>query len=430
MKSLLKSAVVSILTFEAKLLLERARPKIIAITGNVGKTSTKDAIYQVLRDHISTRKSEKSYNSELGVPLTVLGLENAWNNPFLWAKNLFDGLFHALWPVRYPEVLILEMGVDRPGDMKRLTAWIKPDIAVITRLPDMPVHVEHFASPEAVTAEKLILLQVLSPDGTFIYNHDDEKARAAARQVRQASLGFGRYAPTDFTASGDGIVYQNSVPVGFKFSIADKRGAAEFLVPGAIGIQYTYNFAAAAAVASLFNISLQECADSLSRQTPAPGRMRLIDGLKQTTIIDDTYNSSPVALEQALLSLGDLRGVKRKIAVLGDMLELGRFSVEAHKEAGKSAARTVDLLVTVGVRAKSLAEAAVEAGLAKEQVLRFDDSRQAGREIQTLIEPGDVILVKGSQGMRMERVVADIMREPNRAEELLVRQSPVWRAIS
>ena len=143
MRSIFKSLIVNILTFEAKLLLRRAKPKIIAVTGNVGKTSTKDAIYEVLRNHVHARKSEKSFNSELGVPLSVLGLDNAWSNPLLWIKNLVDGLILALFPANYPKFLVLEMGVDRPGDMKALTDWITPDVVVITRLPEVPVHVEY-----------------------------------------------------------------------------------------------------------------------------------------------------------------------------------------------------------------------------------------------------------------------------------------------
>ena len=430
MKNFFKTLVVKILTFEAKLLLRRAKPQIIAVTGSVGKTSTKDAIYQAIRGKVAARKSEKSYNSELGVPLTVLGLESAWNNPVLWLKNIIDGFFHALFPINYPTVLILEMGVDRPGDMKHLTSWIKPDIVVLTRLPDIPVHVEHFGSPEAVVAEKLILLNALHQNGILVYNRDDDKADEAARNMRQKSVSYGRYAPADLTATGDKILYQDSVPIGMSFRIDGENDHAEFLVTGALGVQYAYNFAAAGAVAAQFGISLQECADQLARHTPATGRMRLIDGIKDSTIIDDTYNSSPVAALQALSTLGELRGVNRRIAVLGDMLELGRYSVEAHQQLGEQAALTSDILITVGVRARGIASGALKAGMKAEQIHQFDEVTTAGRELQNLLQPGDSVLVKGSQGMRMERIVLEVMNEPDRAEELLVRQGAVWQSIN
>ena len=154
MKNLFKSIVVNILVFESKILLRRHHPTIIAITGSVGKTSMKDAIYSILKRHYSTRKSEKSFNSDIGVPLTVLGLPNAWNNPFLWLKNIIDGFFVAFFSKDYPEYLILETGIDRPGDMSKLTSWMKPDFVVLTRLPDIPVHVEYFSDPQAVIDEK------------------------------------------------------------------------------------------------------------------------------------------------------------------------------------------------------------------------------------------------------------------------------------
>lgn len=430
MKSFLKSLVVSILTFEAKLLLSRAKPRIIAVTGNVGKTGTKDAIFQALRSHVSARKSEKSYNSEIGVPLSILGLENAWSNPLLWTKNIFDGMVLALFPKKYPSVLVLEAGVDRPGDMQRLTSWLYPDIVVLTRLPDVPVHVEHFTSPEEVIAEKLILLRALKPNGVLVYNQDDERVKDAAASFAQKSVSYSRYSESDFTASGDTVTYEDGLPLGLKFTITNREESADFNIKGALGVQYTYNFAAATAVASLFDVSLAESANALRDFAAPAGRMRLIKGIKDTLIIDDTYNSSPTATERALSTLAELRGAGRKLAVLGDMLELGRYSVEAHKKVGQQVSETADLLVTVGVRARGIAEGALAAGMSEKNILQYEESIRAGRELQNLVSPGDAILVKGSQGMRMERIVADLMREPDRAEELLVRQSTVWQRIS
>ena len=165
MKNFLKRIIVAILTYEAQLLLLRTKPTIVAVTGNVGKTSVKDAIYEVLKGTIHTRKSEKSFNSEIGVPLSVLGLESGWNNPLLWLKNIIDGLLLVIHPGTYPKVLVLEMGVDRPGDMDALTTWIRPHVVVLTRLPDVPVHVEFFDSPEAVCKEKIKLVHALRQIG-------------------------------------------------------------------------------------------------------------------------------------------------------------------------------------------------------------------------------------------------------------------------
>lgn len=429
MKFLFKSVIVSILTLEAKLLLRRTKPKIIAITGSVGKTTTKDAIYAVLKDRYRARKSEKSYNSEIGVPLTVLGLKNAWNSPIGWVRNIVDGAMAALMPHAYPDVLVLEMGVDRPGDMKKFARWIKPDVVVLTRLPDVPVHVEFFDSPQAVIAEKLQLVHALKPEGVLVYNNDDEAVRIAAAEIRQKSIGYSRYSPTDFAATQDVIRYEGATPVGMSFTLTHQHEESVTVeIDGCIGVQHTYSTAAAAAVGSLFDISLQQVAAACKQYpAPAPGRMRIVPGIKDTIILDDSYNASPVAVERALLTLKEVRTKARRIAVLGDMLELGRYSVDAHKEVGMHAAKNSDILITVGVRARGIAEGALAAGMNEAMIFQYDEVSRAGIELQNLMQTGDVILVKGSQGIRLERLIEEVMREPERAEELLVRQSKAWK---
>lgn len=427
MKAFFKKIIVAILTWEAKLLLKRTKPKIVGITGNVGKTSTKDAIFAVLKDHVRARKSEKSYNSEISVPLTVLGLRNAWNNPFLWIKNLFDGLLIAIHPSEYPEVLVLEMGVDQPGDMKWLTSWLKPDVAVITRLPDVPVHVEFFDSPEEVVAEKLLLLDALKPDGVFVYNHDDEKVKDAAESIRQQSIGFSRYSLSHFTASADQVIYDGGVPVGLEFILTHLDTAASMRVNGSLGVQHAYNYAAAVAVGSVFGVEIEDATRALREHEPPPGRMRIIKGINDTIIIDDTYNSSPTASERALQTLKELRGATRKVAILGDMLELGQYSVREHEKVGEDVAHSADILITIGVRARKIAEGALEHGMSEKNICQYDYVDRARREVRSLIKKGDVILVKASQSIRAETVVGELMAEVGNREHMLVRQSKEWQ---
>jgi UDP-N-acetylmuramoyl-tripeptide--D-alanyl-D-alanine ligase len=149
MKKIFKKIIIAILTAEAKMALYRWDPKIIAVTGNVGKTSTKDAIYTIFSKLSTVQKSEKSFNSDIGVPLTILGLKNAWSNPILWTINIIIGLLTAIFKKRNEKWLILEIGADRPNDIKNITKWIKPDIAVINKIGETPVHVEYFGSAEA-----------------------------------------------------------------------------------------------------------------------------------------------------------------------------------------------------------------------------------------------------------------------------------------
>lgn len=427
MKNLFKNIVVKILVLESRILLKRHHPTIIAITGSVGKTSMKDAIYSILKRHYSTRKSEKSFNSDIGVPLTVLGLPNAWNNPFLWLKNLVDGFFIAIFSHDYPKYLILETGIDRPGDMSKLTSWVKPDIVVLTRLPDVPVHVEYFSDPQAVIDEKMKLVEALKSEGVVVYNHDDQIIQRELVGVRQKSIGFSRYLSSQFTASNDNIFYHDDMPAGLSFDIDDLNNKHEVKIFGVIGSQHVYTYAGAIATASQCGVLVSDAVKDLVEHISPPGRMRIIKGIKGSVIIDDTYNSSPAAAEQAVITLKEIRYAKRKIAVLGDMLELGRFSAREHEKIGELVAGSADVLFTVGVRARKIAETALEQGVNEKNILQYDDATKAGRELQNFIKAGDVILIKASQGIRAEKIVEEVMQEPNKALDLLVRQDPAWQ---
>lgn len=427
MKNFFKKIVITIITFEAKVLLSRHKPIIIAITGSVGKTSMKDAIYSILKKHYSARKSDKSFNSDIGVPLTVLGLPNAWNNPVLWLKNIADGFFIAFFSSEYPTYLILETGIDRPGDMKKLTAWLKPNIVVLTRFPEVPVHVEFFSTPEAVAEEKMQLVHSLHPEGVLVYNNDDQIIQSHLPEVRQKAVGYGRYLNSHFNASADEVIYHDDMPTGTTFALEHIGETVQVRVMGVIGLPFVYTYTGAIAVAEQCGISLVDAAEALATHIPPPGRMRIIEGLKGSLIIDDTYNSSPTAAEQALSALKEIKHAKRKIAVLGDMLELGRFSAREHERLGELSATTVDTLFTVGVRARKIAEFALMNGLDESSIFQYEDVAKAGKELQMYLQPGDVVLVKASQGIRAEKIVEEVMQEPERAAELLVRQDEAWQ---
>mgnify|MGYP001594862453 FL=1 len=190
MKAVLKKIIVWLLTLEAKVVLARFKPKIVAITGSVGKTSAKDAIYAVLTTKFSARKSEKSFNSEIGAPLTILGLPNGWNNPLAWLVILVSGALVLFWR-KYPDLLVLEIGADRPCDIKNLASWIKPEVVVITRFAKVPVHVEFFASPRQVIEEKMNLVRALKENGILILNGDDDDILEAQSEIRQKAVFYG-----------------------------------------------------------------------------------------------------------------------------------------------------------------------------------------------------------------------------------------------
>src|SRR3989338_2974908 len=358
MKTILKKIIVLILTLEAKAVLARFKPKIVAITGSVGKTSAKDAIAVVLATKFSARKSEKSFNSEIGAPLTILGLPNGWNNPLAWLVIIVSGVL-CLFRKKYPEWLVLEIGADRPDDIKKLASWIKPDIVVITRFAKIPVHVEFFASKRQIIEEKMNLARALKENGVLILNGDDDDILEAQNEIRRPVTTYGFNLNVNIRASDEKVLYEetgnNSEPVGMISKVTIKSKNHWLKIDGVLGRQIVYAALAAIAVADSQNIEISETIEALRNFVPPPGRMKILKGIKNSLVIDDTYNSSPVALEEALLTLKNL-SAKRKIAVLGDMLELGKHSTDEHKKAGALAGDFLDLLVTVGKRAEGFAE--------------------------------------------------------------------------
>jgi len=431
MRGAVKSLLVAILRAEAAAVLRKYNPKVVAVTGSVGKTSTKDAIYSVLAPRYRTRKSEKSFNSELGLPLTILGAPNAWYNPLRWIQNIVDGALLLVFDSAYPEWLVLEVGADRPGDIRSLSSWLKSDVVVITRLPETPVHVEFFDSAAEVVEEKASLIDTLRPGGTLLLYGDDPQVAALAHRepapdARVMTFGFGH---TCDVRGGEVTLLRaggNGLPVGMQAHIHVAGTSIPTEVVGALGAHAALPLIAAAAVGHALGISPALIGEGLHSYQAPSGRMRLLPGIKGSLVIDDTYNSSPAAVHAALDTLKDIHAT-RAIAVLGDMTELGRKSIDEHRKVGAQVAQTCQLLVTVGFRARDIAQAALDNGMADTQVLQYEDSARAGDELKNMVQEGDVVLCKGSQVMRMERIVEQLMLEPEHAQQLLVRQDTEWK---
>src|SRR3989338_1373484 len=427
-KNLVKKIIVFLLEWEARLVLARFRPKIVAVTGTVGKTSTKDAVFAVLSHSFFVRKSQKSYNSEIGLPLTILGCDNAWNNPILWLRNLFDGLFFLVFGAPFPVWLVLEVGVGHPGDMRQLIRWLKVDVAIFTRFGDLPVHVEFFKSINDLIEEKSFLLKALKKDGLLVLNADDAKVLELRKNVNQRAITFGFSAEADVIVSQSNVLYRKDevIPEGINFRIDCNGKRLQVNMEDIFGQNHVYAGLAALAFAYGQKINLLSAVEALRRYDTPPGRMRLIEGLKGSWIIDDTYNSSPTALDASLETLREIKCSGRKLAVLGDMLELGKHTVEAHRAAGRKAAGIVDTLVVVGKRAHGFIDGALAINFDFGKIKEFEDARLAGKFIEGMLEKGDLVLIKGSQSMRMERAVEEIMARPEDKEKLLVRQEQEW----
>jgi UDP-N-acetylmuramyl pentapeptide synthase len=431
MINFLKSIVIWLVTLEAKLILRKYRPRVIAITGSVGKTSVKDAVGEVFSKFFFVRKSIKSFNSELGVPLTIIGANSGWRSFISWLKIIGRGAWLIIWPARYPHWLVLEIGADRPDDIGKISRWLISDIVIITHLTKVPAHIEFFSSSEEVVKEKSKLISTLKDDGVLIINADDDYSSGltALHRGRVITVGF---SPTaQFRADSEKIIYRDeqvaSRPVGLTFKVNFQKNSLPIIIKNSLGHGCIYAVLFSLAAAEAENLNLVEAASVFENYSGPNGRLKLLPGIKSTTIIDDSYNSSPVALVNALRVFGEIKTDSRKLAILGDMLELGVHTAEEHRRAGAEAAKVCHILVTVGIRARLIAEGALSAGMSEKNILQYDDSQMAAREIQNLIRPADIILVKGSQGVRLEKVVEEIMLEPARVKELLVRQDPEWK---
>lgn len=427
MRNFFKKIVVAILTWEAQAVLRKYQPIVIAVTGNVGKTSTKEAIFSVLKDLFFVRRSLASYNNELGVPLTILGLQSGFANPLRWLVNLLKGFGLIVLRRSFPKILVLEVGADRPGDIRKVAGWLKPPIAVITSLGTTPVHVEFFASPVELAREKRYLVEAVPAEGTVILNLDDENVYAMSRHTRSRVLTYGFEQNATLKASYGGISYDGQRPSGIHFRVDYAGSSVPVQIKGAIGQGQIYSALAALAVGLVFDLNLVAMAEALSSHQSPPGRLKILEGIKDSVIIDDSYNSSPAAARLALSALKELKTTGRKICLLGDMLELGSYSRPEHEGIGLEAAGVCNELITVGKFARFIAEAASEAGMSKENIAEFDEVSEAGEYLEHLLRSGDIVLIKGSQVVRLERAVEEIMAEPERKRELLVRQGPEWR---
>jgi UDP-N-acetylmuramoyl-tripeptide--D-alanyl-D-alanine ligase len=417
----MKQQVQKLLAALARKILAKYKPKIIGITGSVGKTSAKEAIFLVVSQTFRARKSEKNYNNEFGLPLTIIGSSSPESNPFGWAGLIIKAILLILIPHRYPQVLVLEMGVDRPGDMDYLLSIAKPHIAVITSIGIS--HYEFFPDASGIEAEKGKLAQGLRSRGALIINADNE---AAARQGAKTSEQVLTYSTK---SSADIMLTDIQETLQDKFATAFRVKSSAYNFPAAInavGNIHLSAVASAIAVAEALRVDVDSLKKGIAQYKPAPSRLNIIAGIKHTIIIDDTYNAAPDSVLEALALLDRLPG-ETKMAALGDMAELGDKSEQSHELIGqKVASMKLSHLVTVGANGKIIAHAAVTAGMASDKVLSFDTSDAARKTVQDLLQPNDAILIKGSQSVRMEKITKEIMAEPMRAGELLCRQYGQW----
>lgn len=344
----------------------------VGITGSVGKTTGKEAAAAALGARYRVLKSPASFNNEIGVPVTFLAQEPSH------------------------EVAVVEIGFYVPGEIADLCGLVRPQVGVVTAVPERPVHFARTPSVEAIARGKAELVEALPPDGIALLNADDPRVRAMADRTRARVVRFGSAPEAALRAtavSADGLDGST-----FTAHYEGERAEVRFPLPGTHLV--TCALAGIGAALAL-GVPLEDAAVAVGTLEPPAHRMsvRRVNGV---TVIDDTYNASPAAVDAALRLLGAQRA--RRVAVLGDMLELGGLSTEAHREVGQTAARCADVLVGVGELAAVAVHEARRAGLADAHTV--PDNASALVLLRRLLRGGDVVLVKGSRALRMEEVVA------------------------
>lgn len=409
----------------AQLTIWRYRPGIIGVTGSVGKTSTKTAIAAVLSRERRVRWSKGNLNNELGLPLTVLGEwtaeelrlvsrsqpagEKKLAKFVFWLKVVILSSWRLIFGRRfeYPEMLILEYGADRPGDIRKLINIARPDIGVLTAVGEVPVHVEFYAGPREVAREKAQLLECLPAASFAILNRDDPRVMEMSVRTRAHLITFGFHPDAEVRIFGLRNLSQKYRPLGITFKLEYGGSSVPVVIRGAVGKAQAYAAAAAAAVGIAFGMNLVKIAEVLREYIPPPHRMEIVAAVKGAYLIDDCYNSSPAAAGVALSTLKNLPA-KRRIAVLGDMLEIGKYAMEEHEKLGKLVSPFVDFLFTIGPRAKFIADGARAAGMNQRKIQSFNLAEEARLPLQNLLREGDLVLIKGSRAMELDKIVEEV----------------------
>jgi len=347
------------------------------VTGSVGKTTTKEILAALLAARFRILKSEGNLNNEYGLPLTLLRLDPQH------------------------EAAVVEMGMSHVGEIKRLAEIAEPDIGVVTSVA--PVHLEFFSSVEEIAAAKRELIEGLRGVQSFaVLNADDERVAAFASAAPGRVLRYGFAPDAEFRAEA----VEDRGAEGSAFEFVAPAGRAHLKLP-LIGRHNVSNALGALAAASVWGVGAAEAAEVFPTLRPANMRGEILHFAEGFAVINDCYNSNPVALAAMVSLLATTPGYQRRILVAGEMLELGPTSADLHREAGRSAAalRALDWIIAVQGHAAALVEGAQAAGQSRERLRFFASSEEAGAFVQDLVAPGDLLLVKGSRGVRMEKIV-------------------------
>lgn len=419
----------NLLAYFTHKIIAKYHPLVIGITGSVGKTSTRHAIAAALSSKYNLREPEKNYNNQIGIPLTVIGAHgidettNKLSAQIGWLRIFLKALSVWLLPQNYPKVLVLEYGIDHPSDMDVLLDLVQPNVAVLTAIGTS--HLENFASQEQLAVEKAKIASRLKPGETFVYNADDVLVSAQAQKINTRKISFGKSMEIPADVVLKSVVENLQLPPSTVMQIQTPTREMKITIP-VVGVAHVSAVLAAVALCEDLEMETDLIKKGLHNYRAMPGRLNIIAGIKKSILIDDTYNAAPLSTTQGLNLLGRFQG-SNKIAVLGDMLELGDGSEQAHAEIGKQVAQlNLQKLITVGELGNQIAQSAQANGMPAENILSFNTSADAASKVLETLMPESIVLIKGSQGARMEKITKELLAEPTAAAHLLVRQYGKW----
>jgi Alr-MurF fusion protein len=387
----------------ARYILRRYGTEVIGVTGSTGKTTTKEAVAHVLGAAFPLFKNPGNWNGRYGLPIALGHLRPEH------------------------ELAVLEMASDSRGEIADLSAMAPPRVGIVTTV--QPAHVDVFGDLETIAREKAALVRALPAEGITFLNADDPRVRAMAEQTSAEVLLFGFAEDADLRASDVRVTTEGT---HFQLHLSPLYGSRlEQPIPlftPLLGRHAIYPALAAIAAGLHYGVAMEEIVGRLASLERVPGRLNLLPGLNGSLILDDTYNASPLAMVAALDVLAALPA-RRRVALFGDMAELGEFAQEGHALVGRHAAPIVDALVTRGEQARGIAQAAERAGLDSSQITVTYTAEDATRAAGAALEEGTVLLVKGGMTARLERVVAALLTHPERDTQHLVRQSVAWEQV-
>jgi len=434
MKAVIRKAVINTISYLARVVCLIEKPYIIGVTGSAGKTSTRQAIYLLLAKatNYNVIQAKKSYNGEIGLPLTILRRDSGFSNPLEWIKvialgsyTVFSSLFISILKKRGTKYIVAEYGIDHIGEMDKQLAVVVPNIALITNIA--PVHTQNLLNLDVISQEKGKIIHSLSSNSYAIINLDNRFIRRISTHTKANKITYGKQ------RKGVNIGYSDfrETERGISFVVHDNINRKKYSIQvPVLGKHHVYVILPAIAIGSIFNIDPKKIVNIFKGYKTPPGRLRILNGINKSTIIDGSYNASPITMDSTIKTMNVYKD-KYRILFLGDMRELGEQEKEEHRKLANLIVKYSDYVVLVGpLMALYTKPELLKLGYSRNKIFSTLDSEEGGRFIYRLVQgvkKRSVIVCKGSQNtIRLEKGIKIFLSKREDPEKVLVRQEKQW----